>query len=375
MAVFISYRREDSEGDARALYNRLAEETDESNLFLDFEAIGAGDNWRSRIDDTLKKVKAVLVVIGPQWLDTLKARAAAGGADLVRSEIAASLAKAGVRVIPVIVKGAKVPSSDTLPDDIKSLADRNAIEVRGSAWTTDTDRLIKILRRAGALPTSRRSWMLRGAVAAAVLAAIGAVFAARVTVPSVPKDMSYKYAKALLESHGLGFQPRKLAVGGGDDRGIDVVADQRPAAGSTLFMGQTVEVDLLTKQPYWLVCRAGGVLGTATGGDTLEFEKHNGTPSLDMKEGSCSWVTGAIVPNQDSVLKPLGFKDELADRFAKAPGGFLAFCAFSQYDLPNPKKSERLVLLSYDEYMIKDDAGQLHPRTGVGSHICVDRLP
>jgi hypothetical protein len=34
MGVFICYRRDDAEGEARALYARLAEETDESKLFL-----------------------------------------------------------------------------------------------------------------------------------------------------------------------------------------------------------------------------------------------------------------------------------------------------------------------------------------------------
>src|SRR5450755_3898234 len=111
MAVFINYRREDSEGDTRAIYNRLAEETDQRNLFLDFEAIGAGENWRSRIDDNLKKVQAALVVIGPRWLDILKARMAAGGVDPVRSEIAACLSKDGVHVIPVTVNGARFPAA------------------------------------------------------------------------------------------------------------------------------------------------------------------------------------------------------------------------------------------------------------------------
>lgn len=373
MAVFINYRREDSEGDARALYNRLAEETDESNLFLDFEAVGAGDNWRLRIDDTLKKVQAVLVVIGPQWLDILKARAAAGGADLVRREIAASLSKTGVRVVPVIVKGAHMPAADALPDDIRSLADRNAIEVRGAAWTTDVDRLVKTLRRAGALPTSRRGWMLRGAAVLAALSIIGAVFAARVEVPNVPKDMSYKYARALIEGHGLRFQGHKLPPPA-DNRGIDVVADQRPAAGSTVFRGQTVEVDLVVKQPYVYVCRGGGPLSAPTDGDTLRFEKYNGKPSPEMKEGSCAWITGGNFSNQDPFLKPLGFEKELPDAFSKAPGGLLAFCAFSQYDLgANATKSERLVALSYDEYMIRDDNGQLQPK--IAAHICVDHMP
>lgn len=69
MAVFINYRREDSEGETRAIYNRLAKETDASNLFLDFEAIAAGEKWRSRIDETLSKVRAVVVIIGPRWLE------------------------------------------------------------------------------------------------------------------------------------------------------------------------------------------------------------------------------------------------------------------------------------------------------------------
>lgn len=40
MGIFICYRRGDSEGDARALYTRLSEETDTENLFLDHGAVG-----------------------------------------------------------------------------------------------------------------------------------------------------------------------------------------------------------------------------------------------------------------------------------------------------------------------------------------------
>jgi hypothetical protein len=372
MAVFINYRREDSEGETRALYNRLAKETDGSNLFLDFEAISAGENWRSRIDETLGKAQAALVVIGPRWLDLLKARAAAGGVDLVRSEIAACLGKPGVRVIPVIVNGARMPAPDALPDDIRGLADRNAIEVRGSAWATDVDRLVKTLRSAGALPTSRQRWILRFGLVLAAAALVAAVFVARVEVPSVPKDMSYKYAQALIESHGLRFQGRKVAQQG-DDRGIDVVVDQRPAAGSTVFRGQTVEVDLVVKQPYVLVCRA-GLSGTANR-DVFKFEKYDAKPSAEMNKGSCSWLTdGPISPNQDPFIKPLGFEKELPKRFSNAPGGLLAFCAFSQYDhlSGNGSRSERLLALSADEYMRYDDNKILTPR--LRDYLCIDHL-
>jgi TIR domain len=367
MAVFINYRREDSEGDTRALYNRLAHETDERSLFLDFETIAAGDNWHSRIDDTLEKVQAVLVVIGPRWLDILKARAAAPGADLVRSEIAACLSKPGVRVVPVLVNGAGLPAADSLPEDIRGLVDRNAIEVRGSAWNADVDRLVKTLRRAGALPTSRRSWILRSGVALAGLALLAGGFAMRVEVPNVPKDMSYKYAQALIESHGLRFQGHKITLPGERPR-IDVVTDQRPAGGSTIFRGQAVEVDLVASEFYTLVCRGGGPLSATAAGDILKFERHSSPASREMKEGSCAWMDRAIRSNEPSDFRPLGFKEELPAAFRSAPGGFLAFCAHL-----DPTTTSRFVAVSYEDYMIIDGNGQLQPR--FATFICVEPMP
>ena len=84
MAVFICYRRDDTEGEARALHARLAEETDERHLFLDHDAIGAGDNWHVQIDEALRDVKAALIVIGPRWLGSLDVRADRGEQDVVR---------------------------------------------------------------------------------------------------------------------------------------------------------------------------------------------------------------------------------------------------------------------------------------------------
>lgn len=380
MAVFISYRREDSEGDARAIYNRLAEETDAANLFLDFEAIGGGDDWKSRIDENLGKVGAVLVVIGPRWLELLKIRATAAAPDEVRREIAAALLKPGLRVLPVLVKGAKMPAAAEMPEDVQALATRNAIEVRGTSWTYDIDRVVKALRKAGALPTSRRTWLWRGGAVAAVLAVAGAAYAARVEVPVVPKNMSHKYAKRLVESHGLKFQPRVLPYTT-DGRGTDAVTASaqalRPPAGTRLFRWQSVEVELITLSTYYLICRGGGVLGKIATGEVIPFERHKGLPSPDMKPGSCAFVGGEIHSNQDEFLRPLGFKDELLRAFERAPGNILALCVFSEYDLleklkEKVVKSERYATLDYHEYMIRDDNGKLLPK--LNGHICVDRL-
>jgi hypothetical protein len=365
MAVFINYRREDSEGDTRAIYNRLAKETDESNLFLDFEAIGAGEKWRLRIDDTLKKVGAVIVVIGPRWLDILKTRAAAGTSDAVRSEIAAGLDKPGVHVIPVIVNGARFPDASALPDDIKGLADLNAIEVRGSAWSSDIKRLIKALRRVGALPTSRPRWMIYTAAAFAVLAVIAAGFALRVEVPALPKNMSYRYAKALLESRGLGFKARRTGTVGG----IDAVAGQDPEAGSYLFRWQSVEVDLTSLETYVLVCRGGDSFNALPGEDGFTLESHNGTPSTEMKAGTCAWLDRPLRPNEANFIKPLGFDEQVPEMFRRAPLELLAFCAKSQY-AEDTGRSPRLVALSATNFMKNDGGGRL--TVAIGEHACVD---
>jgi hypothetical protein len=376
MAVFINYRREDSEGDTRAIYNRLATETDESSLFLDFEAIGGGEKWRRRIDETLSKVRAVIVVIGPRWLDILKARNAAGTSDTVRREIVAGLDKPGVHVIPVTVNGARFPDADALPEDIRGLAELNAIEIRGATWSSDLERLIKALRRAGALPASRRSWTMRAAAVLAVvtvIAVIGTGLALRAEVPRVPKDMSYRYAQDLVEKAGLKFHGRRIGPHEGN-RGIDVALDQRPEPGSHLFSGQTVEIDFVVKEPYVLVCRGGGAFDGKPGADGFKFEKYDGRPSPEMNAGSCQWLEGTIVSNQDPFLKPLGFETELAERFARAPGGILAFCAFSQYDLgERATKSERLVALNVDDFMRHDDNQRLMPR--IADYVCSDRMP
>jgi hypothetical protein len=372
MAVFISYRREDSEGDSRALYNRLAAETDESNLFLDFAAISPGDDWRARITENLDKVQAVVVVIGPKWLEILNARASTDTHDEVRRELSVALAKPGLRILPILVKGARMPSAGDLPPELQILSSKNALEVRGSAWDSDVNRVVNALRRAKALPTSRRTWAIRAAVAAGLGAFVAGFLFARVEVPAVPKNMSHKYAKVLVESHGLKFKPRVLPYTT-DQRGVEVVVEQRPPAGTHLFRGQSVEVELIAKQPYYLICRGGGLIDQDVGKDLVRFTRHKGLPSPEMSPGSCSWTSGEIHRNQDEVIKPLGFQKDLKRLFDRAPGNMIALCVFSEYDLgAKAVKSERYAAVDYADYMMRDDNGKLVPRIGV--HICVDRL-
>jgi hypothetical protein len=92
----------------------------------------------------------LLALIGPQWLMVKdgqgKPRLEDPG-DYVRLEIATALRR-GIRVIPILIQGASMPGAAALPEDLKPLAMRNAVELSSSRFHTDVDRLIDAIERA-----------------------------------------------------------------------------------------------------------------------------------------------------------------------------------------------------------------------------------
>ena len=182
--IFISYRREDSGGHAGRLSDRLTSRFGADRVFLDIQDIRPGDNFATSIEDTITVCDCVIAVIGPRWLETIRQRAASGD-DFVRHEIGAAL-KRRVRVIPVLMGGARMPAAADLPPELAELSHINAVEIRDERFDQDVAELETFL--AGSLrlaappaPASRtRSVTLGGAIAAfAVAAAIAGYFLMR----------------------------------------------------------------------------------------------------------------------------------------------------------------------------------------------------
>ena len=142
--VFISYRRDDSAGWAGRLATDLIERFGSEAVFQDIDAIEAGEDFVAAIERALGSCSAVLVLIGPDW-SIIKGKG--GGrrldnpADTVRLEVAKSLHQEGLRVIPVLVGGAKMPDEDELPAELKPLAHRNALELSDKRWNYDLEKL------------------------------------------------------------------------------------------------------------------------------------------------------------------------------------------------------------------------------------------
>ena len=175
--IFINYRREDSISTAGRLRDRLAQAFGEKNLFMDVDSIPAGVDFLKYLDKQVAACDVILVVIGKNWLDSKDEsgrRRLDNPDDFVAVEIAAALAR-DIRVIPVLVDEARLPKADKLPDPIKLLVRRNAVEVRNTQFGRDADALIEKIRSAfdsdSVEPRSRRvmAVVLAGAAVAVVL--------------------------------------------------------------------------------------------------------------------------------------------------------------------------------------------------------------
>jgi len=161
-SIFLSYRREDTEGQAGRLYDDLVAVFGADSVFMDVAAIQPGRDFRKSIDQSLNSCGVFLSLIGKSWLsakDISGQRRLDDPADFVRIETGAAL-KRDIPVIPVLVQGASAPKPDQLPDDLKELAFRNAVELTHPRWNSDIQVLIAALRPhispSGAKPEPQR---------------------------------------------------------------------------------------------------------------------------------------------------------------------------------------------------------------------------
>jgi hypothetical protein len=145
--VFISYRRDDSSGFARGIYDRLAKRLGRKSVFFDVDNIELGEDFVDVLSERVGKCDALVAVIGTSWsssADTRNQRRLDHPHDFVRIEIEAALER-GIRVIPVLVDGASMPRPEDLPDSLKKLARRQGIEVSHTHFDSDVRKLTRAL--------------------------------------------------------------------------------------------------------------------------------------------------------------------------------------------------------------------------------------
>jgi hypoxanthine phosphoribosyltransferase len=142
--TFISYRRVDTAAAAQLLATLLRYRFGDQHIFLDSQAIIAGEAWPQRLQEAVRACDIFLAVIGPDYVSMKRS-----GADVcriferddwVRRELETAIHYRKV-IIPVLVDGAHMPNRMELPSELYPLLDRQAFSFRVDHARNDADRL------------------------------------------------------------------------------------------------------------------------------------------------------------------------------------------------------------------------------------------
>jgi len=146
-AVFINYRREETAGEARALFNDLVSRFGENSVFMDVDNIALGRDFRQVIQQRLASCDLMLALIGKNWVGAKNQsgrRRLDDASDFVRLEIEAALTR-NIPVTPVLLQGAQMPTVEELPESVRDFAYRNGFEISHNRWESDVQEMIKRL--------------------------------------------------------------------------------------------------------------------------------------------------------------------------------------------------------------------------------------
>jgi hypothetical protein len=154
--IFVSYRRDDTRQAAGRLADALADRFGAKRLFRDIETIELGVDFTVALNQALASCVVMLVLIGDKWLTIQNAagqRRLDDSADWIRQEITIALQR-GIRVVPVLVDGASLPAEADLPEAMRPLVRRQALDLADGRWKSDVQRLCDTLDR---LPELQRT--------------------------------------------------------------------------------------------------------------------------------------------------------------------------------------------------------------------------
>jgi CheY-like chemotaxis protein len=145
MRVFVSYQRADTLLLAHALHYALRLGGHEP--FVDTGSIASGEAYRERIASEIERSELLLALIGPKF-DF--ARLAEPGNVIAFEWRRANFHR--VPVAPVLFDGARLPSDDQLPAQLRWSMARNALLLRSPSLAGDIDACVARVPELGGLP-------------------------------------------------------------------------------------------------------------------------------------------------------------------------------------------------------------------------------
>src|SRR5215212_1811009 len=230
VAIFICYRRADTNADAGRLYDALRRRFGRESLFMDVDTLRPGQDWVEAIDTAVAKCDVFLAVIGDDWLDAADdtgQRRLDSDLDRVRLEIEAAL-RLKKRIIPVLFDTAKMPAASDLPASLGPLVRRHSIRIAHANFEADLSRLVRTLRGAERAKSEPASDLSPASAA---------------THSEQPSRRSRPFTSAALAIAGLATAAVVLAVS------AKVILDRPPATASAAQSSKAASTDAPSDRP------------------------------------------------------------------------------------------------------------------------------
>ena len=184
--IFVSYRRDDDPNGAARIRDALTAKFGRQSVFMDVDDLLAGLRFDEELAKALAACDVFLAVIGPRWMDLLKAKAASGGRDYVREEIAEAL-KRKIAVIPVRIgregQLPALPRADELAPEIRDLVHYQKHDVSYEQFGRDANALVDAItavrrrlqpERQRVVPQVPWEWISATAVSVMAIGYVGA---------------------------------------------------------------------------------------------------------------------------------------------------------------------------------------------------------
>jgi hypothetical protein len=150
--IFVSYRREDTAYVAGRVFDHLEHEFGPGRIFFDVQGIPLGGDFREHIRQAILNSSALLAIIGKKWASYFRTTSRIfpfgrpHGVDYVRTELELALDH-NVRILPLLVDGAVMPSESRLPSKISQVSYFQAAPIRaGLDFRNDMQRVLAAIR-------------------------------------------------------------------------------------------------------------------------------------------------------------------------------------------------------------------------------------
>jgi hypothetical protein len=265
--VFLSYRRADAAGHAGRLYDVLRQRLGGRAVFMDVAGMDPGTDFRERIATELDRCAVCVALVGPSWEGPLPGggRRIDDQDDFVRREVATALAR-DMPLIPVLVQRAQLPAPDQLPEEVRGLAYRHALELDDTRWDYDTKRLCAAIQAVRGAPSRRRSrWIVAVATLVTVLAIGVWWWWLRPPAPTV----QFAGPTAVLACHSHSWVVEVEHAARAVWRTSDPPGWEEPSRHESLTLAFT---DATTIRTEWIEYEATGPGGTTTERYTIEVQ-------------------------------------------------------------------------------------------------------